>query len=411
MDQMIYSRMEVARTRMVLSLPFIAACVMMLKLVEDKSVKTAETDGSAIFYNPDFINPLTMRQVMWLMAHEALHCVLLHHAREGKRDHELWNIAGDYAINLILDEVKQLEFINGCYIDFAYKGMSTEEIYNLLYRLSPQQQQKLKDNHKDAGSFRSAKQGKPKEGESEGSESDDGAGDVKAKEGQPKDGQIPSTQFSQDQETKWMIFTNQTRAIAEKMQQGFGSAGLERLIDKLDDSIVPWEQKLHIFAEKVSNEEYSWNRFNRRYISSGFYFPSMHSESLGFLVIAVDTSGSISPNDLNRFAAEINAIKRIYNCRIMVIYCDAEISQDSIQIFEEYDQVELKPRGLGGTDFRPPFEYVKKMQIEQDIACFIYFTDGYCFSYPEKEPEYPVMWIGTREFKPNFGEFVLLESV
>ena len=62
-------------------------------------------------------------------------------------------------------------------------------------------------------------------------------------------------------------------------------------------------------------------------------------------------------------------------------------------------------RGGGGTDFRPGFEYMEKHGIETDLI--IYFTDGYCNSFPDNEPDAIVIWAiynGVKDFKPPFGD-------
>ena len=65
----------------------------------------------------------------------------------------------------------------------------------------------------------------------------------------------------------------------------------------------------------------------------------------------------------------------------------------------------LHPKGGGGTDYRPVTAYVEEQGLNP--ACLVYLTDGCCDRYPE-EPWYPVLWIGTCEFNPPFGEFVML---
>jgi len=67
--------------------------------------------------------------------------------------------------------------------------------------------------------------------------------------------------------------------------------------------------------------------------------------------------------------------------------------------------IKLNPVGGGGTDFRPPFEYLESEDIIPAAA--IYLTDGECYSFPE-EPDYPVMWIidNKRTADPPFGEVI-----
>ena len=122
--------------------------------------------------------------------------------------------------------------------------------------------------------------------------------------------------------------------------------------------------------------------------------------------MAMDTSGSINDEDLQAFEAEVRAIIQDYRANTKVIYCDA-----SVQGVEEFDAdtpVELHPKGGGGTDFRPPFEYIE--EAGEYPACMIYQTDGDCNRFPA-EPSFPVLWVLTRKsngFCPPFGEVINL---
>lgn len=398
---------------MVLSLPFIASAVMMLEIVWDESLETAATDGDYIYANPRFIGGLNERQKSWLLAHEALHCVLMHHIRVGNRDFKLYNIAADYVINLILNEVNELEMVSGALLDFKFLNWATEEVYNHLKQLPQEKQKQLKSQHNDAGSFMKPGTGSGSSEKDKNEKEKTKKDDKKSSGGSDKrqDGNIPKANFGAGQEQKWSIFNHQAAYTASKIGGnfcGFGSQSLQRVVDQLVNPKVPWNQYLWSFMDQTARDDYDYNKFNRRYIQYGYYFPSLYSVKMGFLAIAVDTSGSISVDDLNRFATEINAIKSAYNCKVLLMYCDARVSENHVKIFEEEDELVINPIGGGGTDFRPPFKYIERQGLEDEIRCMIYFTDGLCYSYPD-EPIFPVLWVGTRNFDPPFGEHVLME--
>jgi predicted metal-dependent peptidase len=128
--------------------------------------------------------------------------------------------------------------------------------------------------------------------------------------------------------------------------------------------------------------------------------PSVERQGLGEIVIAVDTSGSIGRIELEQFAGEISAISEETQPEaIHVVYCDAAVQ--STQQFGPSEAVRLEPKGGGGTDFRPAFEWVE----ENDIApvCLIYLTDLCCDSYPEA-PGYPVLWVTDSRRSAPFGD-------
>jgi len=74
----------------------------------------------------------------------------------------------------------------------------------------------------------------------------------------------------------------------------------------------------------------------------------------------------------------------------------------------------MKMHGGGGTDFRPPFEWVKK-NIDGKPTCMIYFTDMACSRFPE-DPGYPTIWVQTETMysgshwgDPPFGELIKMD--
>jgi len=91
------------------------------------------------------------------------------------------------------------------------------------------------------------------------------------------------------------------------------------------------------------------------------------------LVVAIDTSGSVSESDLENIFTEIFAILRICKFDLTVIECDAEIQ--SVYKAKRLDEVNLKVRGRGGTSFVPVVEYVNRSK-EFRNSVLVYFTDG-----------------------------------
>ena len=160
-------------------------------------------------------------------------------------------------------------------------------------------------------------------------------------------------------------------------------------------------------VEMSARNDYNWTRPNRRYISSGIILPSLISEELPEVVIAVDTSCSITEKQLSTFASEASAVLGAYETTIRVIYCDARVRGE--KVFTRADlPLELELRGGGGTKFEPVFEHITENQYTP--SCLIYFTD-LAGSFPEHEPDYPVMWLvpkprDDQERTVPFGDIV-----
>ncbi|HET9700564.1 MAG TPA: hypothetical protein VFP70_06555, partial [Burkholderiales bacterium] len=98
------AKLAAARTRLILEQPFIGALVMHLPLraADTNWCETTATDARAIHYNPAYISGLDLRQTQFVLAHEALHCALAHFARRSHRVKRRWDVACDYAVNLLL---------------------------------------------------------------------------------------------------------------------------------------------------------------------------------------------------------------------------------------------------------------------------------------------------------------------
>lgn len=124
------------------------------------------------------------------------------------------------------------------------------------------------------------------------------------------------------------------------------------------------------------------------------------------MVIAVDTSGSISQQILDDFAGEMQSI--IDECqpeRVHVIYCDADVQR--VDVFERGESLEMNPAGGGGTDFRPVFAQVAADGVGP--ACLVYLTDTYG-SFPQNAPDYPVLWASTDGTNVPFGELIPIKD-
>ena len=134
--------------------------------------------------------------------------------------------------------------------------------------------------------------------------------------------------------------------------------------------------------------------------------PSMYSETVGEIVYAIDTSGSISNDDLQVAASEANALHHeVRPTKTIVMYCDAQVHQ--VDEFGADDTVTFNMVGRGGTSFVPVFEEIEARMLRP--KCLVFFTDGYG-DYPAIEPDYPVLWVETTDVVPPFGEVIHLRG-
>lgn len=411
-----------ARASLLLSHPFFGFILMKLIPVESKALPTMATDGVTMYYNPDFVSSLSMKKLRAGLAHECLHPAFKHNFRRGGRDLKEWNISCDLAINPILAEAG-FTLGESWLLEKRFYNMSAEKIHRI--RLRERNEQKEGDP-KGQGSPQPGK-GSP-QGASQGLPQDnlptektkDSTGKAKSavsKTAQDVDSESagdranyhndhnhehgcggildfpgkddkPATSAEKDKASaEWQITISQAAAFAEA--QGKLPGQLKRFVDQFRvPSVTPWDI-LRRFIEQAAKNDHNWLRPSKRYVSSGFYLPSIRSNELGEIVVAIDTSCSIKQPVLDRFGGHLVAMLHAVKVeKVHVVYCDAavkgteEFSSDDIPL-------QLKSKGGGGTSFIPPFEWVEGQSIQP--ACLIYLTDGECNRFPE-DPGYPVLW-------------------
>ena len=93
---------------------------------------TAATDGRHLYYNRDFFENKSAKEIEFIVAHEIFHNVFEHMLRSEGRKHNVWNAACDYCVNgqLVRDKIGiQPKGIN-IYHDAKHYGKSAEQIYD-----------------------------------------------------------------------------------------------------------------------------------------------------------------------------------------------------------------------------------------------------------------------------------------
>ena len=256
------------------------------------------TDGVTLGYEPDWVDKLTPAELRGVIAHEVMHIALGHHARRQGRDQNIWNMAGDYAINDILMGCG-FALPRGALYGYG-TNRSAESIYNGLYDATKRQQA--------AGG----------DGAQTGNDPG-GCGEVRDTPG--KDGQPASESDRAQAESDSKIAAKQAEQAAKMMGKLPGA--LARMVARITETRVPWREVLRRFIDQTNKADYSWARPNRRYIGTGAYLPSLYAQELGKIAVAVDTSGSIDHATLEQFGGELSAVIGETKATAEVLYCDS----------------------------------------------------------------------------------------
>ena len=114
------------------------------------------------------------------------------------------------------------------------------------------------------------------------------------------------------------------------------------------------------------------------------------------LIFAVDTSGSMSNEELASIFAEIRSFRETFPCKLTVLQADTDVR--GVAEFEAMDGYEFPQHvevvGRGATDFRPVFDWIQSNSTGSPSA-LVYATDGYG-TFPKADTGFPVIWIRTR---------------
>lgn len=386
-------KLQSARTRLVLERPFLGALVLHLDLVPSRRTRSLATDARAVYYNPDYVSDLDFAETQFALAHEALHCALGHPARGKHRIRKRWDLACDYAVNqLLVDDGMRPP--DAALLDARFRGLAAEEIYPLIPDESPSLPL---DDHWFAG--RSVARQEPEAGGTHGDRLVDDAFLEAHRDG--------VDELAARAPTATLADTWKDRLAAaahEAAQAGRLPAQWHELLGRFAQPRLPWRALLERFLVALAREDYSFAKPSRR--EGAAMLPGLAGREAN-LVVALDTSGSIDRKLLAEFAEEVDALKGRIRARVALVFCDAAMSRDSPLRFEAWETIALPEalEGGGGTRFTPVFEWAEREPVRPDAL--IYFTDAQG-EFPERAPEYPVLWIVTGNAPVPWGTRVQL---
>ena len=366
-------RIIVARVGLLLRHPFFGnmATRLIVKNCDDWC-PTAATDGRHLYYNTQFFNAMSNKEIEFVIAHEILHCVFDHITRREDRIPILHNIACDYIVNntLVRDRIGEMVKLVQCYQDFKYEGWMSEAVYDDLFKQAEEKGQEylkqlgdLLDEHVDWE--------EAPEGESKGTKGKDGK-DGKEGKGRPT--------YSKE-ELKKIRDEIKENMISSAQAAGAGNtpAEVQRIIKELTEPKMNWRELLRQQIQSTIRNDYTFSRPSRKGWHTGAILPGMNFMDTIDIAIGLDMSGSIGDHQAKDFLGEIKGIMeeyKDYNIKLWTfdtaVYNEQDFSADGGEDLLSYDI-----QGGGGTDFMTNWEYMKEHNITPKK--FIMFTDGYPF--------------------------------
>jgi predicted metal-dependent peptidase len=399
LDREIREKLITARVGLLLRASFFGNLATRLKLVNaDEWCPTAATDGRNFYYNSRFVDMLKPKEIEFLFGHEVLHCVYDHFGRRGDRDPQLFNIANDYCVNGDLKKHRVGEFITTvpCLYDHKYEGMSSEEIYDILYENAEKIDigsliDKMLDEHLDG----------------EGADGDEG-------DEQGKKGGKGRPKLSAEEKQKIKDEIKEAVLAAASASDGAGNlpAGVKRIIEDMTAPKMNWRELLRMQLESTIKSDYTWMRNSRRGWHMDAVMPGMKLDPMIDIAVSIDASGSMGARMLRDFLGEVAGIMEQFpNYRIHVLSFDTEVYNPQQFDSENLDDITgYEIMGGGGTDFDCVFQYFKENEIEPKRH--IMFTDGYPNGSWGDEQYCDTVFImhGTTSIVPPFGQYAYYEE-
>jgi predicted metal-dependent peptidase len=358
--------------------------------VMDQGCPTAYTDGFNTRYGRAFVDKLSDPELRGLILHENLHKAFRHLTTWEdlyKKSPRKANMACDYVINLMIHdsdpEGKFVTLPEGGLLDEQYRGLDAGTVFRLL-----------KDN---GGGKRRGRKGETGEtgdnGGSDGTEPSDGGDDEETQGGFDEHGWDEAQELSSAEKEKI------ARDIDQALRQGALLAGklganVPREITDILESKIDWREALREFITSYCAEKdlSTWRRPNRRWVDRDVYLPSTIGESVGQLVIGIDTSGSINNEIIGQFLGEVRAIcQSVTPESIELLYWDTRVCQHESYDRDSFDALltSTKPRGGGGTYPQCVSNYIRDKKLKPEAI--IMLTDGFVDGWG-RDWNAPMLW-------------------
>ena len=354
--------------------PYYGFFLIMLNKVWRKDLPTAGVSKNGINFqlaiNEEFWMGLSEMHKMGLLKHELLHIAFGHLTSFGSfKNKRLANVAMDMEINQYIDEDWLPK--GGINID-DYEDLDLERKAGCRYYYDKLNQfQDEKDKNGTCGND-----------------------EMDKLLDQVASGDIPD-------HSTWEEFDNLSEAekkLVEKQLQKVLSDAKEQTIKKRGN--VPGEIEGVIVIEEIVAPKFDWRGYIRRFtgVSTKVFTkkirrkenrryeenPGLKIKMRQHMLLAIDTSGSVSDSELQEFMGEIHHIYKA-GVDVTIMQCDT-----SIRSIEQYKgKNEINVAGRGGTEFDPVLDYYNANQ--KKYTSLVYFTDGEC--YTSVVPKGNVLWV------------------
>lgn len=330
-------------------------------------------DGTiACAYYPPFVESLEQEELIAIIQHEIEHVVRLHCLRRGERHPKIYNIAADMTVNgrpnhprigdvTLFRKSKTIGIDKLIWIPDGWTDCETTEYYydKILEEAETRQAQQPIDDHTT----------------------------------------WDKTEMSAD-EARQIVKT--VSDVVSQKAQGSIPGHLTQVLERLNNPIISWRYLLRNFMGRhLGNRRSTYSRRNRR--RRVFGLPGISHHAASEVTVIVDTSGSVTNDDLQQFFSEIEAIST--KSKVNVLQWDHQFQ--GYNSYRRGDWKKLEIKGRGGTNMEAPMKWIQDNNLVPNAVIMI--TDGYC-NYIE-EYKYPAITVLTdkRGNIPTYGTTIYLK--
>ena len=411
-----------SRNTLLVNLRFLDAALSQFELFPIET-NTLLTDGKHILYNPKHVlqcyktaKEIPVRDYL----HMVIHCVFRHMYMDPTLNRAYWDLACDIAAEHVITELglkavsttrerQQAQYIAAVKHDLKY--VTAEKIYAYLRQTVPDPEKVAEirglfyaDNHEiwymTAAEIEVHFGLAAGQGTSQGKRQEAGESTGTARSSMAATWQTIAQRMQVDLET----FGKHRGVLPGAMAQNLAAVNREKY------DYTAFLKKFAVMGEqmRINDDEFDYIFYTyglKLYEKMPLVEPLEYKEvkAIKEFVIAIDTSGSTSGKLVQKFVQKTyNILKSTESffsrINLHIIQCDADIQEDKKitcqEDFGEYLKT-IQIRGLGGTDFRPVFEYVEQLRKNKEftnLKGLIYFTDG-CGEFPAKKPDYDTAFV------------------
>lgn len=418
--------------------PFFSHLAYQLKIIECKNAEqemympTVSVDKTGVLkYNPEYVKQLSKDELIFTMAHEVLHISLSHHFVQEKllnkvkldyaddvkkQNYEMKRLlyAADYVVNGILND-EGIAFDKDKYLyDDRFRGMSLEDVYFYLKeqddddQINPPQEMSLKEMLEQM----------------EECDCDDGGCGDCIPMPIPRD--YLADDFDEENENLGDVSDDadeirdyweqkMVEAYEYSKDRGDTPGSMTEMIENLHKEEVNWKTYLRKEVRAYCKNKYNTIKPSRRGIVHGYHLPSIEGDEIS-VVVALDTSGSMTQEQLRDALSEIRGILNVSNnTKMTVLMHDTEIHKE-IEIDGRTSRYGLmhddrfEVVGRGGTSHIPIFKWVEENRYKMDTDILVCFTDAWS-RFPDREPTgLKTIWVINSEKEPPFGDVIWMND-